>query len=100
LNFPFANVSDNRGCPPASQESHQYINAKNARDEDERAGPSLAMPIVVRRDCIGKNLQRQGSNRLTKAVIPKSIAESGKKERSGFTAHPGESEQNSSDDAL
>ncbi len=58
------------------------------------------MPIVVGRDCIGKNLQWERSNRLAKAVVPKSIAESREKERSGFAAHASESEQNPSDDAF
>src|SRR6266478_9398797 len=40
---------DDRYGPTASENSHQHINAKNPRDEDERAGPSLAVPIVVGR---------------------------------------------------
>src|SRR5262245_54091340 len=57
------------------------------------------MPIVVRRNRIRKNLQRQRRNRLGQTVIPETITEGGKKKRSRFAAHSGESEQNSSNDS-
>src|SRR5262249_18429141 len=88
-------------CPTAtSQNSNQHINAKNASNEHERASPGLAMPIFVGRNGVCKNLQGQCGNRLSEVVVPKTIAESGKKKRSCFTAHSGESKQNSSDDPL
>ena len=47
---------DKRCRTPASQNSNHHINAKNPGDEHERAGPSLAMPIIIGRNCVGKNL--------------------------------------------
>ena len=58
------------------------------------------MPIVVRRNGIGKNLQRKRGDGLAKAVIPKSIAESGKKKWGRFAAHASERQQDAGDDAL
>ena len=58
------------------------------------------MPIVVGRDRIGKNLQRERSDGLAEAVIPKAIAESSEKKRSRLAAHASEGEQNPGDDPL
>src|SRR6266511_4295992 len=77
----------------SSQNSNQYINAKNTGDEHQRAGPRLAMPIVIRRNGIGKNLQRQCGNGLAEAVVPKAISESGEKKRRCFAAHTSERER-------
>ena len=48
----------------ARENSHQHINAKNSDDENKRAGPGLAMPVVVGRDGVGKNLQRKRGDRF------------------------------------
>src|SRR4030095_16857884 len=91
----------NNGCsPPASQDSHQHINAKNPCDEHQRTGPGLAMPIVIGRNCIRKNLQGKRRNGLTEAVVPKTITEGGEKKGGCFAAYASEVEQNSSDDTL
>src|SRR5262249_6900597 len=88
-------------CPTApSQNSNQHINAENTGDEHEGAGPSLAMPIFVGRNGVCKNLQRQCGDRLSEAMVPETIAESGKEKRRCFAPYSGESEQNSSDDSL
>ena len=84
----------------ASQDSYKHINAENSGDEHERASPSLAVPVVVGRDRIGKNLQRERSDGLAEAVIPKTIAESSEKERSRFAAYASKGEQNPGDDSL
>src|SRR5438309_3905494 len=83
-----------------SQNSNQYINAKNAGDEHQRASPGLAMPIVIRRNGIGKNLQGKRGDGLAEAVIPKTITERGEKERRRFAAHTSESKENPGDDPL
>src|SRR5262249_30209036 len=69
----------NGPCTPSSHNSNQYINAKNTGDEQESASPSLSMPIIVGRNGIGKNLQRQRRDRLTEVVVPKTITESSEK---------------------
>src|SRR5215472_19004199 len=84
----------------SSQNSNQYINAKDARDEHECPGPSLAMPILIRRDCIGKNLYWERCDRLAKTVVPKAVPESGKEKRRRFAAHASQGEQNPSNDPL
>src|SRR2546430_16739086 len=78
----------------SSQNSNQYINAKNTGDEHQRASPSLAMPIVIRRNGIGKNLQRKRGDGLVEAVIPKTITESGESKRRCSAAPPTESKEN------
>ena len=84
----------------ASQDSYKHINAENSADEHECASPSLPVPVIVGRDRIGKNLQRERRDRLAEAVIPKTIAESSEKQRSRFAAHTSEGEQNPRDDPL
>src|SRR4029453_17136350 len=91
----------NNGCsPPASQDSHQHINAKNPCDEHQRTGPGLAKPNVKGKNCISKNLKGERRNGLTEDVVPKTITEGGEKQGGRFAAHASEGEQNSSDDAF
>src|ERR1044071_925841 len=52
------------------------------------------MPIVIGGNSIGKNLQRQCCNRLTKVVIPEPIAEGCEKKRCSLATNPSQSEQN------
>src|SRR5437868_12865249 len=99
LNYPSAQTLDDRRCTPPRQDSNDYVNAKNARDEHQRAGPGLTMPVVIRSDCIGKNLQWERRDWLAKVVIPKAIAERREKKRRRFAAHAGQCEQNSGDDS-
>ena len=58
------------------------------------------MPIVVGRNSVGKNLQRQRRDWLTEAVIPESITKSSEKKRRRFAANASQSEQNAGDDPL
>jgi len=39
------------------------------------------MPVVIGRNCVGENLQRQCGDGLSKAVIPKPISKSSEKKR-------------------
>src|SRR6266699_4463696 len=87
LNYPSAQTLDDRRCTPPRQDSNDYVNAKNARDEHQRAGPGLTMPVVIGRNRIGKNLQWKRSDRLAKVVIPKVVPESRKKKWRCFAAH-------------
>src|SRR5438270_9800073 len=100
LNYPSAQTLDDGRCTPPRQDSNNYVNAKNARDEHQRAGPSLAMPVVIGRDCIGKNLQWERCDRLAETVIPKSIAKSRKEKRRRLAAHARKREQNPGDDSF
>src|SRR6266498_3690038 len=55
----------------ACKNSNHNINAKNPGDEHKRAGPSLAMPIVIGRNGVSKNLQWKSGDRLIQVAIPK-----------------------------
>src|SRR5207244_13612563 len=91
---------DGRCGSSSSENSHQYVNAKNPGDENKRAGPSLPMPISIRRNCVSKNLQRQRRNRLGQIVVPKTVPESGEKERRGLASDARQCQQNASNDSL
>src|SRR6266481_6333659 len=91
---------DQRCRTPASQNSNHHINAKNPSDEHERAGPSLAMPIVIGRNGVSKNLQRKSGDRLTQVMVPKPIPESCEKERRSLAAHARQRQQNASDNSF
>src|SRR5580765_820351 len=56
------------------------------------------MPVVIGRNCVGENLQRQCSDGLGKAVIPKPISKSSEKKRGGLSADACERQQNASND--
>src|SRR6476620_5521852 len=90
----------NRHPASPGQNSHQHVNAENARDEHKGAGPRLTMPVVIGRNGIGKNLQGERCDRLTQAVVPKPVAESSEKERCRFAANARQRQQNASDDSL
>src|SRR6266513_1998681 len=91
---------DQRCRTPASQNSNHHINAKNPGDEHERASPSLAMPIVIGRNGVSKNLQRKSGDRLTQIMVPKSIAKRREKERRSLAAHARQRQQNASDNSF
>src|SRR5436190_6677424 len=57
------------------------------------------MPIVVWRNCIGKNLQGKCGNGLTETVVPKMIPKSGEKKGCRLAADACKGEQNSGDDS-
>src|SRR5882724_4517332 len=90
---------DDRCRSPAGQNSHQHINAKDSGDQDQGAGPSLAMPIVVGRDGVSKNLQWERGNRFTQVMVPKPVAEGSEKQRRGLAADPCQRQQNASNDS-
>ena len=50
-------------------------------DQNERAGPGLPAPIIIRRNCVGEYLQRKGGYRLCKTLVPEPVAESGEQKR-------------------
>src|SRR4029450_11679985 len=85
---------------PSGEDSHDHINAKNSSDQDEGAGPGLAMPIVVGRDGVSKNLQGERGGRLTQGVIPNPVPEGSEKQRRGPAADPCQRQQNASDNPL
>src|SRR5207247_10518904 len=78
---------DKRCRTPASQNSNHHINAKNPGDEHERAGPSLAMPIVIGRNGVSKNLQWKSGDGLNQVVVRKTIAKRSEQDQSSHAAH-------------
>src|SRR5438105_334102 len=57
---------------PGRQAHHEHH-----PDEDEGPGPRLAMPVVVGRDRVGEDLQRQRGDRLVEPMVPEPLAEGG-----------------------
>src|SRR5437870_13143540 len=62
----------------------------NENNQDQRACPGLAMPLIKWRDGVSENLQRQRCRWLVHFPVPVLIAESRKKQRGSLTSHAGE----------
>src|ERR1019366_10820981 len=71
--------------------------AHDQDDQDQRSGPSLLVPIVIRRNGIGKNLQRERRGGLIQFEVPKLISKSGKQQGSRFSCHPGKCQHTAGD---
>src|ERR1700745_2787416 len=56
----------------AGREAHHKYQA----DEHERSRPGLAVPVVVWRDRVREDLQRQRRDRLIESLMPEPVAES------------------------
>src|ERR1022692_5111317 len=63
--------------------------AHDQNDQDERSGPRLLVPIVIGRNGVGKNLQRERRGGLIQFQVPKLISKGGKQQGGGFSRHPG-----------
>src|ERR1700730_6936784 len=58
------NKLNRTGNAATRKKTDQDINEKNRNDEDKRARPRLAVPVIVGRNCVAENLQRQGGDWL------------------------------------
>ena len=63
---------------------HPDINEGDQQEQDQRAGPGLAMPIFVGRNGVVENLQGQRGNRVGEVVVPEAIAKGGKEQAGRF----------------
>src|SRR3954466_10059330 len=60
---------------------------ENEADEDDGARPGLPVPVVVRADGIGEDLQWKSGDGLPQVGGPELIAECGEEQRCGFAGH-------------
>src|SRR2546427_7553917 len=67
---------------PGRQADHEH-----QADQDQGAGPGLAVPVVVRRDRVCEDLERKGRDRLVESVVPEPVAEGGEEERRRRPGH-------------
>src|ERR1700687_6236521 len=65
-------------------------------NEDQRARPRLPVPLVVRRNGVGENLQRERRGRLVGPQIPELVAECREQQRRGFARDPGKGQHDPS----
>src|SRR5215813_8832443 len=78
----------------AGRQAHQ----KNQADEHERSRPGLAVPVVVRRDRVREDLQRECRDRLVESLMPEAITERREQERRRLTRDARDGDHDSSDD--
>src|SRR5215469_9381889 len=69
---------------PQENESNQSRRTHNQDNQHQGSGPSLAVPFVVRRDGVGKNLQRKCRHGLTGIEVPELETERGQQQGRGF----------------
>ena len=67
---------------PLRDEPRRQADHEHQRDEHERPGPGLAVPVVVGRDRVGEDLHRQRRDRLVQAAwcqkwLPNAVKSSG-----------------------
>ena len=72
---------------------------KNQAEQDETRGPSLALPVFVRRNGVNIDHVRKRVDGLVPAGAPEAIAEGGEEERSGFAGDASEGEKDGGEDA-
>ena len=98
---PWVFVITEHACRAVAREkADDRIDEENGDNQDQRAGPGLAMPVVVGRNGVGENLQRQRGDRFGQIVIPKAVAEGGEEQRRGFAGDARQRQQHAGDDAL
>src|SRR2546428_13302979 len=71
----------------------------NENNQNQRACPGLAMPLIKWRDGVSENLQRQRGCWLVHLPVPVLIAESRKKQRGSLAGHASEGQHDSGDHA-
>src|ERR1700739_5120631 len=69
---------------------HSRDRGNDKNDQNQSAGPSLPVPLVIGRNRVHENLQGQSRRRFVIAKIPELVAEGGKQQRRGFPANAGE----------
>src|SRR5215470_117868 len=83
----------------ACRDARRQTYHKHQADENERAGPRLAMPVVVRRDCIREDLQGQRRDRLIEPLVPEAVAEGREEQRRRLSGYPRDGDHRAGDDA-
>src|SRR5579883_2977968 len=91
-------VAARSGKPMSGRKARDQADEKDEANEDEGAGPGLGVPVVVRADRIGENLQRECGDRLVQRRRPELVSKGGEEEGRGLTGDPGNRDQRSGDD--
>ena len=86
--------------PVARQEADADVDGQDEQEQDQRARPGLPVPVVVGRNGVVENLQRQRGDGVGQFVRPEAVAEGGEQQRRGFAGHARQREQDAGDDAF
>src|SRR5882724_745386 len=86
--------------PVTRQKTDADVDGQHEQKQDQRARPRLPVPVVVRRDRVGKNLQRHRGDGFGQIVRPKTVAQGGEQQRRGFARDARECEQDAGDNSL
>src|SRR5262245_29834317 len=65
----------------ARRRARRQTHHEHQADEYERAGPRLAVPVVVGRDRVREDLQGQRRDRLVEPLVPEAVAEGREEQR-------------------
>src|SRR6478752_3607865 len=71
--------------PRARHEPRGNADDQNDRYQDERTSPRLLMPLVVRADGVGEDLERESGDGLAESRRPELVAESGEEQWRGLS---------------
>src|SRR6266540_4401705 len=77
----------------------EHAESADQRDQHEGAAPGFGMPVVVRRDHVVVDLDRQGSHRLEQVEAEELVAERRQEQWGGLSARAGQRQDYSGDDA-
>src|SRR5262245_43911166 len=72
----------------AGREPRGEAGEKDKPNQHERTSPRLPMPVVVRGDGVGIDLERERGDRLVEPLVPEPVAERREQQRRGLTCDP------------
>ena len=72
---------------------------KHDRDEHQRAGPRLPVPVFVRRDRVGEDLHGERRDRLRQAGREEAVVERREEQRRRFAGDARQRQHDAGDDA-
>src|SRR5674476_721243 len=85
--------------PTARHEARDDADHEHEGDEHEGARPRLRVPVVVRADGVGEDLQRKRGDRLRQLRGPELIPQGGEEERRRFAGDARHGDEHTGDDA-
>ena len=91
---PVCSRSSRRVARRASTRTEQ-----DERDEDQRAGPGLTVPVLVGRDGVGEDLNGERRDRLVEPRREEPVVERGEQQRRGLAGDARQRQQDAGDDA-
>src|ERR1700758_5257910 len=86
-------------CRSERAAADHITDGRNRGDDEnnqyQSSSPCLPVPLVIGRNRVHKNLQRQSRRRFVIAKIPELVAECGKQQRRRFSSNAGEGQHDS-----